>query len=1154
MRVWGRGWWLVGSLLVATAGMRAQVALTTVQDTVYNAGGVPTGGTVLVSWAGFTTAGGSAVPAGNTSATIAASGALTIALAPNQGAMPIGSYYTAVFHLTDGTTSRQFWVIPATVTGGGPVKLAAIESTVLPTSVAMQTVSKAYVDNAIAAAFTGYSPDSSATPYIVKLGDTMSGPLLLPGDPVSSLQAADKNYVDTAVAQLSGGGTTKLSTVPTASQTVAQPAGTTLEVNAINGVLDATGYLSGIGSNGFANALNSGNCAHGCEVRGSQTYPGTESVPAGSIPSGGRVVDARGGAVSTYVVNPLGAGATSYLANSVTQLSTATAQQAVAARPGIVGPNSFAEYLTQTAPTGGSNQFPASHETVPYGKSNYGVLQLTGTYNTQGQHVQFNNNVNCFSVGDCLAGGQFVLSSGGYRDEADEGTHPFDLQVSEDPRVFQGTCGSGCQTGATSLVVNPTANGGTQGDGRFLIDKNPARVISTGAIVGSGGGVFPSVNFSGTSFATSVFLEVTQAANSRAGNLAPGTVTLPIATSGAPSGFAASTAALPAASGVACVADTAAPVGIPNFETVRYQTVDASHLQLTLNKVHFANAVVAVGGLCGYGLEQTVDTVNGVRQVFPVIGSVSGTELYYAAANTNVVGNAGSGSTSGYLNASAAIASAVRSGGTVTLTTATALPADLNGLSLTVSGVSDVSYDGTFTVATTGSNTLTYANAGGDGSSAGGTVGVLTGGFNLYPMAEVLNVWNPASTAANGVDGTMTLAPNTVAWAGGDPVEEPHYHQQLVDADTELITQFVPKPVQYSSAGKTYGGMVGPGTRGWEISNASAATNYLGGGGTHQAPDAALMTTGVWRDAVDAVAGENSLLRVHCNLRGCNRWDSAYALFSLDSANGQDFLFYDPSSDTASWSLGGAGYSFSPQGFTAGTVKAKTVTTAGLQATGGSVTGLTTFGLGTPNTAGAFTWQPNGVHQGSYADPWFGIYDGSKYVGIAAGLPAPAGTAVVGGYYSGMGVGGGSANTGTPIFGVLNSAQAGSGVGSVAMTVTDSNAVQTFRNTLDDGSGAMTVAGRLTATAGVASGNGSNTDLAGTLVLTAGATSSASYNFRGGYASAPVCMVQPQSATPAAVQGLGGYVPQVAAGLLTVSVGSAPTTAVSFGYLCVARN
>ncbi len=161
--------------------------------------------------------------------------------------------------------------------------------------------------------------------------------------------------------------------------------------------------------------------------------------------------------------------------------------------------------------------------------------------------------VNCFSVGDCLAGGQFITSAGGYRDEADEGTHPFDLQVREDGRVFQGTCGSGCTTGSTKLLVNATDGNGTQGDGRFLIDKNPAKVISTGSIVGGSGNQFPIAYFSGTNFPVSVFLSLTQQVNSQASNLAPGTVTVPIATTPAVSGFATSTAALPANTGVACV-------------------------------------------------------------------------------------------------------------------------------------------------------------------------------------------------------------------------------------------------------------------------------------------------------------------------------------------------------------------------------------------------------------------------------------------------------------------------------------------------------------------------------------------------------------------------------------------------------------------------
>ena len=228
-----RGLMLLVALVAMMAGCFnaavAQVATTTVQDTVYSANGTPASGTVLVNWNTFTTAGGQSVPAGSTSATIGAGGQLTIALAPNAGATPIGSYYTAVFHLSDGTTSREFWVVPVTVPGGGPATLAEIKNQVLPISVAMQTVSKQYVDDAIAAAATGFPLASS--PYVQKVGDTMTGPLVLPADPVSPNQAADKNYVDENVAATAGGLGQKVSLLPTATQAVAQPSGTSFSIN-----------------------------------------------------------------------------------------------------------------------------------------------------------------------------------------------------------------------------------------------------------------------------------------------------------------------------------------------------------------------------------------------------------------------------------------------------------------------------------------------------------------------------------------------------------------------------------------------------------------------------------------------------------------------------------------------------------------------------------------------------------------------------------------------------------------------------------------------------------------------------------------------------------------------------------------------------------
>ncbi len=243
------------AMMFGCAGVAAaQVPMTTVSDTVYSANGTPAGGTVLVSWSSFTTAGGQAVPAGNTSVAIGAGGRLSIALAPNAGASPMGSYYTATFHLSDGTTSREYWVIPVTAPGGGAATLAEIENQVLPVSVAMQTVSKQYVDDSIAAAATGFPLDSS--PYVQKAGDSMTGPLVLPADPVSANQAADKNYVDENVAATAGGLAQKASLLPGASQTVSQPSGTSFSVSGVS----ATTTFSGSGATS-QNTITSGTTA-----------------------------------------------------------------------------------------------------------------------------------------------------------------------------------------------------------------------------------------------------------------------------------------------------------------------------------------------------------------------------------------------------------------------------------------------------------------------------------------------------------------------------------------------------------------------------------------------------------------------------------------------------------------------------------------------------------------------------------------------------------------------------------------------------------------------------------------------------------------------------------------------------------------------------
>jgi Pectate lyase superfamily protein len=184
---------LIVGMLLSRAD--AQVTTTNVSGTVYRADGSLASGTLLVSWPAFSTAANQAVAAGSISTTIGTNGFVSLNLAPNSGAYPAGTYYTAVYHLNDGTVSREYWVVPATPS----TAIGSVRALLAPATVAVQDVSKAYVDDSIAA-ITGN--------YVPLAGGTMAGPLQLSSDPVSTDQAATKHYVDALAATelpLSGG-------------------------------------------------------------------------------------------------------------------------------------------------------------------------------------------------------------------------------------------------------------------------------------------------------------------------------------------------------------------------------------------------------------------------------------------------------------------------------------------------------------------------------------------------------------------------------------------------------------------------------------------------------------------------------------------------------------------------------------------------------------------------------------------------------------------------------------------------------------------------------------------------------------------------------------------------------------------------------------
>src|SRR3954471_2429265 len=113
-RLAGRLFYLLVSLLLAAGVARAlPPGTTTISDTVFRADGSPASGTLLITWPQFNTSDNKAVAAGTLSVTIPTGGAVSIALAPNAGASPAGTYYKITYKLdeciTNDTPQLQFY-------------------------------------------------------------------------------------------------------------------------------------------------------------------------------------------------------------------------------------------------------------------------------------------------------------------------------------------------------------------------------------------------------------------------------------------------------------------------------------------------------------------------------------------------------------------------------------------------------------------------------------------------------------------------------------------------------------------------------------------------------------------------------------------------------------------------------------------------------------------------------------------------------------------------------------------------------------------------------------------------------------------------------------------------------------------------------------
>jgi YidC/Oxa1 family membrane protein insertase len=108
-----------------------------------------------------------------------------------------------------------------------------------------------------------------------------------------------------------------------------------------------------------------------------------------------------------------------------------------------------------------------------------------------------------------------------------------------------------------------------------------------------------------------------------------------------------------------------------------------------------------------------------------------------------------------YDGSSTAIATASRNQGKVTVVTTESLPADMNGRAVTIAGVADNSYNGTYVVKQTGPNRFTYAQDFGDnGNSTGGTLSTSNGSTGAA-LNKALYV--PSATGTVNAPATLTF-------------------------------------------------------------------------------------------------------------------------------------------------------------------------------------------------------------------------------------------------------------------------------------------------------------------------------------------------------------------------------------------------------------
>jgi hypothetical protein len=124
---------LVVSSVVLRFAYASGPSLTQINDVLFRADGTRAGGTLVISWPAFATSDKQPIAAGTKSVRLGADGTVAISLVPTANSTPAGTVYKIVAKFDDGTSSTEYWSVPAAPT-------AMIASMRVAPSVASQSV------------------------------------------------------------------------------------------------------------------------------------------------------------------------------------------------------------------------------------------------------------------------------------------------------------------------------------------------------------------------------------------------------------------------------------------------------------------------------------------------------------------------------------------------------------------------------------------------------------------------------------------------------------------------------------------------------------------------------------------------------------------------------------------------------------------------------------------------------------------------------------------------------------------------------------------------------------------------------------------------------------------------------------------------------